>query len=396
MENIVQTNNRDLRLVGVKVGVLSTLRLILPDVPANATRVEAIVTQGDTHTAYTAHLDSATEHWLVDVAAAQFPVCGKQKYEVAYRLDGKQFWDGQGWITVEDATTGGITPSPAPDPARYVVTRINGYGAPNPNGEVRIPRLSVATEDPTTVEGFIEFDQLFNRVTGSLFVLCSVGGTLTWVQTAGGGGEGAGRVLMTHKGSGDASLYDEDGEAIYPNELFEKLNAGYSVFFRGSTEYGQALYTLGEITQGGSAWFYCVTHGKIVSLVEVNTYGWVQDPVSFPVEPVGVNLASGQNITLHGNEYVYLTGAYTNDATIRFDRPTDELTFLVHAAQSVNNARIVGDSIEDRFVWKAATNPVAGSVKLSDFAGSLTGWKRINIRRFRTTGGYNLYHLEAN
>ena len=183
MENIVQSNNRDLRLVAVKVGVLSTLRLALPDVPANATRVEVIVTNGDTHTAYGAHLDTDTKRWLVDIAAAQFPVCGKQKYEIAYLLDGKQFWDGSGWVTVEDATTGGITPSPAPDPARYVVTRINGYGAPNPDGEVRIPRTFVGTEDPTTTDGFIEFDQFFNRITGSFFVLCSVRGELTWVKS---------------------------------------------------------------------------------------------------------------------------------------------------------------------------------------------------------------------
>ena len=185
MENIVQSNNRDLRLVAVKVGVLSTLRLALPDVPANATRVEVIVTNGDTHTAYGAHLDTDTERWLVDIAAAQFPSCGKQKYEIAYLLDGKQFWDGAGWVTVEDATTGGLTPSPSPDPARYVVTRINGYGAPNPDGEVRIPRTFVGTEDPTTTDGFIEFDQLFNRITGSLFVLCSVCGKLAWVKAAG-------------------------------------------------------------------------------------------------------------------------------------------------------------------------------------------------------------------
>lgn len=185
MENIVQSNNRDLRLVALKVGVLSTLRLALPDVPASATRVEVIVTNGDTHTAYGAHLDTDTERWLVDIAAAQFPVCGKQKYEIAYLLDGKQFWDGSGWVTVEDATTGGLTPSPAPDPARYVVTRINGYGAPNPDGEVRIPRTFVGAEDPTTTDGFIEFDQYLNKETGALFVLCSVEGTLTWVKTAG-------------------------------------------------------------------------------------------------------------------------------------------------------------------------------------------------------------------
>ena len=216
MENIVQSNNRDLRLVAVKVGVLSTLRLALPDVPANATRVEVIVTNGDTHTAYGAHLDTDTERWLVDVAAAQFPSCGKQKYEIAYLLDGKQFWDGAGLVTVEDATTGGLTPSPSPDPARYVVTRINGYGAPNPDGEVRIPRTFVVTEDPTTTDGFIEFDQLFNRITGSLFVLCSVGGALTWVQTAG-------EVLSVNGMVGDVVLTADD---VLDDAQKEAANSG--------------------------------------------------------------------------------------------------------------------------------------------------------------------------
>lgn len=216
MENIVQSNNRDLRLVAVKVGVLSTLRLALPDVPANATRVEVIVTNGDTHTAYGAHLDTNTERWLVDVAAEQFPYCGKQKYEIAYLLDGKQFWDGAGWVTVEDATTGGITPSPAPDPARYVVTRINGYGAPDPDGDVRIPRTFVGTEDPTTTDGFIEYDQFFNRVTGALFVLCSVVGTLTWVKTAGA-------VLSVNGKVGAVVLSANDVGAYSKNETNEAL-----------------------------------------------------------------------------------------------------------------------------------------------------------------------------
>ena len=216
MENIVQSNNRDLRLVAVKVGVLSTLRLALPDVPANATRVEVIVTNGDTHTAYGAHLDTDTERWLVDVAAEQFPACGNQKYEIAYLLDGKQFWDGAGWVTVEDATTGGLTPSPSPDPARYVVTRINGYGAPNPDGEVRIPRTFVGTEDPTTTDGFIELDQYFNSVTGALFVLCSVGGALTWVQTAG-------EVLSVNGMVGDVVLTADD---VLDDAQKEAANSG--------------------------------------------------------------------------------------------------------------------------------------------------------------------------
>lgn len=38
MENIILTNNKDLRLVSVKVGVLSTLRFELPLVSASATQ----------------------------------------------------------------------------------------------------------------------------------------------------------------------------------------------------------------------------------------------------------------------------------------------------------------------------------------------------------------------
>lgn len=204
-------------------------------------------------------------------------------------------------------------------------------------------------------------------------------------------------VIVTHRGNNhDASLYDDKGELIFPRQLDEKLSAGYAVFFRRDTEDGHMLYALSEVSLNGSAWFYCIMHGKIVSMLEVNAYGLVQDPVAFPVEPVFVNVASGQLVTLHGNEYVCLTGSFLRDAVVRLDQPTDELTFLVHAAQSVNDATILGESIEDRFVWKSAANPVAGSVKLSDFAGSLLGWKRINIRRFRTTDGYNCYHLEAN
>jgi hypothetical protein len=112
MENIILTNNKDLRLVGVKVGVLSTLRFELPLVSASATHVEVIVTSGDVHSAYTATFISDTKRWQCDIAASQFPAVGKQSYEVAYVLDGKQFWDGKGWIEIEDATTSGIEPQP--------------------------------------------------------------------------------------------------------------------------------------------------------------------------------------------------------------------------------------------------------------------------------------------
>ena len=153
MENIVKTNNPNLRLAAMSVGVLSTLRVSLPLVPADATNVEIIVTAGTTHNAYAAAYDSLCNVWTCDIAASQFPEIGKQRYEVAYKLGGKQFWDGSGWITVESATTCGLTPAPQPDPPRYVVTTINGYGATEPDGDVRIPKLFFGTESPITTEG---------------------------------------------------------------------------------------------------------------------------------------------------------------------------------------------------------------------------------------------------
>lgn len=400
MENIVLTNNKDLRLVSLKVGVLSTLRLEMPQIDAGATNVEVIVTLDEIHSAYSATYDSEGKKWVCDVLPQQFRAVGKQSYEIAYKLGGKQFWDGRGWIEITPATTEGLIPTPSPDPARYVVVTINGYGAPNADGAVRIPRMSVDTENPTTVEGFIEFDQFFNRVTGELFVLCSVGGALSWVQTAGGGG-GGGRVLMTHRGVGDdVTLYDEDGNIILPSELIEKLAAGFSIFFRGEMESGDCLYTLGNVVQGGSAWFYLIRGGYVVRMVEVNTYGMVYDPVEIeipasPVEPIGVNVSSGQAVTLKGNEYLYLTSSFSEDAKFYFDSPKDKISFLVHAANPENDATILGNDIEDRFVWASTSSPVSGSVKLSQFAGSLSGWKKITITRFKSTSGHNLYHLEA-
>lgn len=180
MENIILTNNKDLRLVSVKVGVLSTLRFELPLVSASATHVEVIVTSGDVHSAYTATFIDATKRWQCDIAASQFPTVGKQSYEVAYVLDGKQFWDGKGWIEIEDATTSGIEPQPRPEPYRYAVVSVNGYGA-DAQGAVRIPKTFIATDSPVTTEGYMEGDIYFNRETGATWTLCNVQGTLTWV-----------------------------------------------------------------------------------------------------------------------------------------------------------------------------------------------------------------------
>lgn len=180
MENIILTNNKDLRLVSVKVGVLSTLRFELPLVSASATHVEVIVTSGDVHSAYTATFIDATKRWQCDIAASQFPAVGKQSYEIAYVLDGKQFWDGKGWIEIEDATTSGIEPQPRPEPYRYAVVSVNGYGA-DAQGAVRIPKTVIATDSPATTEGYMEGDIYFNRETGATWTLCNVQGTLTWV-----------------------------------------------------------------------------------------------------------------------------------------------------------------------------------------------------------------------
>ena len=180
MENIILTNNKDLRLVGVKVGVLSTLRFELPLVSASATHVEVIVTSGDVHSAYTATFIPDTKRWQCDIAASQFPTVGKQSYEIAYVLDGKQFWDGKGWIEIEDATTSGIEPQPRPEPYRYAVVSVNGYGA-DAQGAVRIPKTFIATDSPTTTEGYMEGDIYFCRETGATWTLCNVQGTLTWV-----------------------------------------------------------------------------------------------------------------------------------------------------------------------------------------------------------------------
>lgn len=180
MENIILTNNKDLRLVGVKVGVLSTLRFELPLVSASATHVEVIVTSGNVHSAYTATFIPDTKRWQCDIAASQFPAVGKQSYEVAYVLDGKQFWDGKGWIEIEDATTSGIEPQPRPEPYRYAVVSVNGYGA-DAQGAVRIPKTFISANSPATTEGYMEGDIYFNRETGATWTLCDVQGSLTWV-----------------------------------------------------------------------------------------------------------------------------------------------------------------------------------------------------------------------
>ena len=127
MENIVNTNNTNLRLCELRVGLFNTLRVSLPMVSPDATNVQVLLTNGTITTAY-----SATKNtdgvWLCDIDAAQFSAFGKQKYEVAYKLDNKQFWDGQGWVNVVPATTSGIVPQPVPPPHRYAIVSITSGG----------------------------------------------------------------------------------------------------------------------------------------------------------------------------------------------------------------------------------------------------------------------------
>lgn len=399
MTNIVNTNNQNLRLCNLAVGVLSTLRISLPSVPEEATRVEVILTEGYTHTAYGASYDSSANAWIADISAAQFPKEGKQKYEIAYLLGGKQFWDGQGWVEIKSATTGGITPSPSPVPARYVVTQINGYGAPNPDGEVRIPRTFVGAEDPVTTDTFIELDQYFNRVTGALFVLCSVGGALTWVQTAGGSSSDVKLKVLEIKSS---KLVDEDGSVVTIPKLYTLASNGFVILLMQG---GHAYYF--SNIEDGKANFFSFTGWEYNTKFGIERI-WTLDDGSFggvdaryfpedPVEPVGKNVEGGQSVTLVGNEYLYLAGSFSSPATIEFNLTGKQLSmsFLVHSSDPMNDATILGEDIDDRFVWGSASSPVSGSVKLSQFAGNLSGWKKITITRFRSTGGNNLYHLEA-
>ena len=210
MTNIVKTNNQQLRLAQLSVGLLSTLRIAFPMVPQSATNVEVIVTSGDTHNAYAATFDSTKGWWLCDIDASQFPTVGRQKYEVAYKIAGDQFWDGQGWIEIVKATTSGITPAPLPDPYRYVVVTINGYGATEADGAVRIPKLNIGTEDPASTNGYIEGDQYFNRTSGEQWVLCSVTGTLTWVKCDSGVVSVNGKAGVVVLSANDVGAYTKD------------------------------------------------------------------------------------------------------------------------------------------------------------------------------------------
>lgn len=188
MTNTIQTNNQKLRLANLSVGLFSTLRVALPDIPVDATRVEFIVTKELTHTAYTCVYDAELEMWVCDVSQNQFYEVGKQKYEIAYLLDGKQFWDGQGWIDIVKANTEGIVPVPEQDPPRYYISSINGYGASETSGAVRIPRLFTGEDEPQVSDTYIRYDMYFNTISKAMYIYHWDGEEFVWLETAGGSG----------------------------------------------------------------------------------------------------------------------------------------------------------------------------------------------------------------
>lgn len=247
MTNIVRTNNQQLRLAQLSVGLLSTLRIAFSMVPQSATNVEVIVTSGDTHNAYSATFDSTNHWWLCDIDASQFPTVGRQKYEVAYKIAGDQFWDGQGWIEIVNATTSGITPAPLPDPYRYVVVTVNGYGATEADGAVRIPKLIIGTEDPSTTTGYIEGDQYFNRTSGEQWVLCSVTGTLTWVKCDRGVISVNGKIGAVQLIAGDVGAYTKEETNAALAKKLDKSGGTIEGAIVAEGHAGQAVFSDGGL-----------------------------------------------------------------------------------------------------------------------------------------------------
>lgn len=124
MENKVNTITKNLRLTELSVGLFSTLRVVLPQVSAEATEVQIIVTNGTIATAYDATWSDGHSAWICDIDEGQFSSVGKQKYEVCYKLDDQQFYDGAGWVRVVPATVSGIVPTPVEPPSRWAIVSI--------------------------------------------------------------------------------------------------------------------------------------------------------------------------------------------------------------------------------------------------------------------------------
>lgn len=215
MINEINTNSQTLQLSALRVGLRSTLRLAIPSIPENATRVEIIVTH-NVAVAYGATYNETSEMWECDIPASQFREIGKQTYEIAYLLDGEQFWDGKGWIEIVKATVSGILPDGDVENPRYYITSINGYGASETNGEARIPRLFTGALAPAVSDDYIEYDQYFDTVTALLYIYCKDSqGILGWKQTAGGSG-GGGIAEMLIEVSHNDLLTLRNGAGLIP------------------------------------------------------------------------------------------------------------------------------------------------------------------------------------
>lgn len=392
------------RVPALFVGQNSAMSLEVYGVPVEASSCRAVVKIPCDKTAYefVGERNDGSTAYVFNIGEGFFKNVGHGSIEFSFQSSGF-YWSQCGVVTIMPTTTHGIAPEPSPSPLHYNLVGVNGYHASSPDGEVRIPKVTVGSANPSSVEGFLETDIFVNKESGETFILCLIGDELKWVKTAGGGDGGSGIFWLKSKRAGVSQTwlcYDMEGNRIFPSTIREKVAAGVPVALKRD----DWVFTY-CITEGDKSLFFALGGGETFDLytirkVIVDEYGVVtEEDLSLgnnPVDPIGVNVTSGQTIRLRGNEYLYLTGAFTSSAHLYMPFNDIELTFLVHASHSNNDAVLFGNSIEDRFVWKGITNPVLGSVKLSDFVGSMTaGWKRVNIRRFRTTGSQNLYHLEV-
>lgn len=430
MTNIVKTNNPNLRLAAMSVGVLSTLRVSLPLVPADATNVEIIVTAGTTHNAYAAAYNSTENVWNCDIAASQFPETGKQRYEVAYKLGGKQFWDGAGWITIDAATTSGLTPVPQPQPARYVVTTINGYGAPDADGAVRIPRLFISPTAPSTTTGYIEGDQYFNRTSGEQWVLCSVTGTLTWVKCDGGAySKGyidatVARIdedIATARGAGTQALLDAAAAMAAANDAQSTASSAASEASSAFTEAANA-YSNAELALSAANGAESVANAARSEASEANgianradgkadqaqaTADAASDAAAealttavlaagYKTQYDGVNVSDDSSVRLLGVQRYY-----NIQSACRFSLPTTSGIpegggrWLFHLADNIQASQVIFIDQQNRtIITNNSTTAYAGSIT-GDKMGLSHAWKMVTIRIFKNPQGAEIVYLEV-
>lgn len=135
MIRVLNTNDTQLTLPTLYVGLRSTLLIGLASILEDATDVMVIM---NGLYAYNGVWNPETKMWDVAVLGGQFLEIGMQKYEIAYKWNDNQYYDGQGWVKVVEATNTGIVPEPElPTVPRYLVLTVNGV-RPNANGNVNI------------------------------------------------------------------------------------------------------------------------------------------------------------------------------------------------------------------------------------------------------------------